>query len=105
MLLGLLLVLCVSSGCQVLQEARDALRGLTPTPVVSITRGWVRDAITGQPLPGARLQAGASAILTDVGGAFSISSRSGESIVVSAQGYEPCRMALFVLSVVMFLTS
>jgi len=87
--LGLLLVLGMSTACQVLREAREAFRGPTPTPVVSITRGWVRDALTGQPLPGVRLQAGASAILTDVGGAFSIASRSGESIVVSAQGYEP----------------
>ena len=75
-------------GCDVLQEAREALRPVTPTPLVTASQGQVRDAITQLPIAGARLQAGPVSGLTDIEGAFSITSLRRDPILVSAPGYE-----------------
>ncbi len=89
---GLILILTLLSGlatgCALRQQIEAWLNPPTPTPVVTVTQGQVRDAITGQPISGVQLRSGTVTALSDVEGAFSVPSRSGELILVSAAGYE-----------------
>jgi Tol biopolymer transport system component len=91
-LLHLILLAAVVSGCAVVQKAQDLLHPPTPTSSVTVNQGQVRDAITHLPVAGARLQAGTATALSDIEGAFSISSLSGEMLLVTAPGYEPTQV-------------
>jgi Tol biopolymer transport system component len=89
-LLGLVLLLSALpvGGCAVLPSVQDLLRPPTPTSVVTVTQGQVRDAITKLAVSGAQLHAGTVAALSDVEGTFSIPSLSEDVIHVTAPGYE-----------------
>ena len=60
----------------------------TPTSPVAVTQGQVRDAITTLPIAGVRLEIGTVTALSDVEGAFSMSSVGQQVITVTAPGYE-----------------
>ncbi len=88
-LLPFALVAGLASGCALRQRVDSWINPPTPTPVVTVTQGQVRNAITGQPVSGVQLRAGTVMALSDVEGAFSIPALSGEMIALAAVGYEP----------------
>jgi uncharacterized protein YraI len=61
---------------------------LIPTPDIVVTLGEVRNLITGDPVPNARLYAGFNIATTDVVGKFRIASFAAETIRITAPGYE-----------------
>jgi len=82
------IVAALGTGCALWQQVEVWLNPRPPTPVVTVTQGQVRNAITGEPVSGVRLRAGTVTALSDVEGAFSVPSLSGEVITLTANGYE-----------------
>jgi len=90
--LVLLAVALTVNGCAMVQKVQDLLRPPTPTAVVTVTQGQVRDAITKLPVSGAQLHAGTVTALSDVEGAFSIPSLTEDVIRITAPGYETAQI-------------
>lgn len=92
---SLLLVLLVlaMAGCALLEQYTQGLRSsATPTTIVMLTQGQIRDAITKLPIVAAKLQAGTVTALSDVEGAFCIPSLGEGVITITAAGYETAQI-------------
>jgi hypothetical protein len=79
------------AGCGWVQQTRERLwpaAVATATPLVSVTQGQVRDAITKLPLSAAQLRVAGVTALSDVEGGFSVRSLADDLITISAAGYE-----------------
>jgi Tol biopolymer transport system component len=75
-------------GCALRQQIEVWLMPPTPTRTVTVTQGQIRDAVTGEPVSGVQLRTGTVTALSDVEGAFSVPSLSGQVISLTAPGYE-----------------
>ena len=93
-LLGLILLAAalIVTGCAMLERVQDLLRPPTPTTVVTVTQGQVRDSITKLPVNGAQLRAGTVTALSDVEGVFSIPALTEDLIQITAPGYEAAQI-------------
>lgn len=79
------------TGCTWVEQTKQRLwpaAAATATPLVSITQGQVRDAITKLPISAAQLKAASVTALSDVEGGFSVRSLADDVITISAAGYE-----------------
>jgi hypothetical protein len=80
------------AGCTWVEQTRQRLSpaaAATATPLVAITQGQVRDAITKQPISAAQLRVASVTALSDVEGGFSVRSLADDLITIHAAGYEP----------------
>jgi len=79
------------AGCTWVEQTKQRLwpaAAATATPLVAVTQGQVRDAITKLPISAAQLRVASVTALSDVEGGFSVRSLAEDLITISAAGYE-----------------
>jgi hypothetical protein len=79
------------AGCSWVEQTTQRLWPVaagTATPLVAVTQGQVRDAITKLPISAAQLRTASVTALSDVEGGFSVRSLADDRITISAAGYE-----------------